>query len=84
MDVHVVWDLEEEPDGNVHHIQQHNLSMDEIEDVLLDPDSITTSRSSGFPIAFGHTSSGRYIAVVFEHVDDDPLTLRPNNRIRST
>jgi hypothetical protein len=26
---------------------------------------------------FGYTSSGRYLAVVWEHVDDNPLTLYP-------
>jgi len=25
---------------------------------------------------FGHTAEGRALAVVFEHVDDDPLTVR--------
>ncbi len=27
--------------------------------------------------AFGWTSTGRHLAVVYELVDDDPLTLRP-------
>ena len=35
------------------------------------------SRSSGLPTAFGWTSTGRHLAVVYELVDDDPLTLRP-------
>jgi hypothetical protein len=26
---------------------------------------------------FGHTTAGRSLAVVFEHVDDNPLTVRP-------
>jgi hypothetical protein len=29
------------------------------------------------PTAFGWTSTGRHLAVVYELVDDDPLTLRP-------
>jgi hypothetical protein len=46
--------------------------------VLLDRDSEDTiSRSSGRPITFGYTSSGRYLAVVWEHVDDNPLTIYP-------
>ncbi len=28
-------------------------------------------------ITFGYTSSNRYVAVVWEHVMDDPLTMRP-------
>lgn len=64
-DVHVVWDLENDPDGNVQHILEHGLTVDEIEDVLFDPRSVTTvSRSSGEPITFGHKATGRYIAVV--------------------
>ena len=29
------------------------------------------------PTAFGWTSTGRHLAVVYEVVDDDPLMLRP-------
>ncbi|MFM9964111.1 MAG: hypothetical protein ACKV2Q_23150 [Planctomycetaceae bacterium] len=77
-DIHIVWDLEDDPDGNVQHIQEHDVTMDEVEDVLYDPASVTTvSRSSGEPISFGYTSTGRYLAVVWEHVQDDPLTMRP-------
>ena len=46
--------------------------------MLLDPQSSRAmSRTSGLPTAFGWTSTGRHLAVVFEVVDDDPLTLRP-------
>jgi len=76
--VHVVWDMEDDPDGNVQHILEHGFTMDDVDEVLLDSESITTeSRSSGRPITFGYTSSGRYIAVVWEHITDDPLTMRP-------
>jgi hypothetical protein len=48
------------------------------EEVLLDPESSrVVSLSSGLPTAFGWTSTGRHLAVVYELVDDDPLTLRP-------
>ena len=46
--------------------------------MLLDAQSSrAVSRSSGLPTAFGWTSTGRHLAVVYEMVDDDPLTLRP-------
>jgi uncharacterized DUF497 family protein len=78
LDAHIIWDLPEDPDGNVEHIAQHGISPEEVEEVLFDPDSSEArSRSSGAQITFGMTSSGRYLAVVWEHVDDDPLTLRP-------
>lgn len=73
-----IWDLPDDPDGNVQHMAVHGVTMDEVEDVLLDRDSEdTTSRSSGQPITFGYTTSGRYLAVVWEHVDENPLTIYP-------
>ena len=76
--VQIIWDLPEDPDGNLAHIAEHGLTPDEVEDVLFDPDSDTTvSRSSGASITFGYTSGARYIAVVWEHVLSDPLTIRP-------
>ena len=77
-DTHVVWDLEDDEDGNVQHIQEHGISMDEVEEVLFSRGSqISISNSSGYPITFGYTDGGRYLAVVLEHVLDEPLTIRP-------
>src|SRR6266704_1210206 len=74
----IIWDLEDDPDGNVQHLLEHNVSIEEAEEVLLDTQSSRApSRSSGLPTAFGWTSTGRHLAVVYEIVDDDPLTLRP-------
>ena len=76
--VQVIWDDDDQPDGNVQHIAEHVVTIEEVEDVLLDPNSTqSTSRSSGEPILFGYTAEGRSLAVVFEHVDDEPLTVRP-------
>ena len=78
MDATIVWDLEDDPDGNVHHLREHDVTIEEAEEVLLDAQSSrAVSRSSGLPTAFGWTSTGRHLAVVYEMVDDDPLTLRP-------
>jgi hypothetical protein len=78
MDATIIWDLEDDPDGNVQHLREHDVSIDEAEEVLLDPQSSrAVSRSSGSPTAFGWTSTGRHLAVVYEIVDDDPLMLRP-------
>jgi uncharacterized DUF497 family protein len=72
----IIWDLLDDPEGNVQHIAAHNITIAEVEDVLLDRDSEDTiSRFSGRPITFGYTSSGRYLAVVWEHVDENPLTI---------
>ena len=78
-DVQIIWDLPDEPDGNyVHIIDGHDVTVEEVEEVLRSNDSDRTiSRSSGFPMAFGWTSMGQYIAVVYEEVMKDPLILRP-------
>ena len=66
------------PTAIVQHLREHDVTIEEAEEVLLDPESSRApSRTSGLPTAFGRTSTGRYLAVVHEVVDDDPLTLRP-------
>ena len=58
-DVSVLWDLEDDPDGNVQHIAENDLTVEEVEDVLLNPDNeAQVSRSTGRPITFGWTSTG--------------------------
>jgi len=42
----------------------------EIEQVLRNPVDMDVSESSGRPIAFGRTSKGRFLAVVYEQVDE--------------
>jgi uncharacterized DUF497 family protein len=74
----VVWDLEDDPEGNVQHIAEHGVTMDDVEDVLSDPDSSTTvSASSDRSVTFGETREGRYLAVVWETALEDPLMIRP-------
>lgn len=75
----VIWDLEDDPDGNyVHVVVEHDVSRDEVDDVVSDPTNPTTeSDSSGRPVTFGWTQTGRYLAVVWEHVTDDPYTIKP-------
>jgi len=68
-DWEIIWDLDEEIDGNVAHIEEHGITKDEVVEVLKDPLSESASRSSGRPIVFGLTSTGKSIAVVFELVD---------------
>ena len=58
-----IWELTE--DGNMAHMAEHGLTPDDIEPIVLNPDHLTVSRSSGRPIAFGVTRDGRYIAVVY-------------------
>lgn len=78
-DALVDWDDATDPDGNAAHIAEHGLNQEEVESVLRDPHaSHDVSGSSGRPIAFGSTLTGRFIAVVYEVLNpDDPLILRP-------
>ncbi|MBU4273603.1 MAG: hypothetical protein KKE86_14725 [Planctomycetes bacterium] len=74
----VLWDVE--PGGNAEHVADHGLDIDEVEHVLRNPKSYGTSRGSGYPMVFGYTPAGEYIAVVYEELDDDtvyPLTAFP-------
>ncbi len=76
--VHVVWDLQDEQGGNVWHIEEHGVEQREVEEVIYSSLSNTTaSKSSGHRITFGYTNDGRYLAVVWEHVADNPLTIYP-------
>jgi uncharacterized DUF497 family protein len=71
----IIWDLDADLDGNVQHLADHDVTTDEAEEVLANPEHQMTSRSSGLPVVFGTTSTGRFIAVVFQEIDDD--TARP-------
>jgi hypothetical protein len=74
----VIWDLEDDPHGNFQHIAEHGITPEEVEEVLNDRHSQTAqSASSGRPITFGWTAAGRYLAVVWELADEEPLTLYP-------
>ena len=65
-----IWDLDDDPAGNVRHIAEHDITKEEVEEVLENPAGLEKSRSSGRPIAFGETSTGRIIAVVYEEINE--------------
>ena len=55
-DAQIVWNPDDDPDGNVQHIAESDLTVDEVEDVLLNPENETLiSRTSRRPITFGWT-----------------------------
>ncbi|MFM8413189.1 MAG: DUF4258 domain-containing protein [Planctomycetota bacterium] len=65
---HVVWDPT--PGGNVEHIEEHGLTTDDVDHVLLHPEAHGVSQSSGRPCLFGHLLDGRFIVVVYEQEGD--------------
>jgi hypothetical protein len=78
IDALVAWDMEDDPKGNVRHIAMNGITMEEVEEVLLNENNpVGESRSSGRPITIGETSTGRRIAVVWEQALDNPLVIRP-------
>ena len=73
MFVTVLWDLDDDPDGNVQHIADHGLTIEDVEEVLSNPDSEGVSASTGRPCAWGYTIEGVYIIVVYEQIDADTI-----------
>lgn len=68
--IDVLWDLPDDPKGNVQHVAEHGLIPLDVEYALNHPLRRSRSRSSGLPIVFGHVPNGNVIAVVFEEIDD--------------
>jgi uncharacterized DUF497 family protein len=60
-----VWDGE-----NEEHLAEHGVTPEEFAEVVCNPDRVETSESSGRPIAFGPTSTGKYLACVYEQFDE--------------
>jgi hypothetical protein len=63
-----LWDVETEA-----HLAQHDVTPDEFEEVVSNPDSVGESHSTSRPIAFGNTSSGKYLACIYELVDQETV-----------
>jgi hypothetical protein len=78
-DALIDWDEPDDESGNTAHVAEHGLSPAEVESALYDENTtFDLSDSSGQPIAFGHTDTGRFIAVVFEVLNlTDPFIIRP-------
>jgi Domain of unknown function (DUF4258) len=66
--LHIHWD--HLPGGNVEHVEEHDLTTDDVDYVLANYESKDASGSSGCPCVFGYTSDGRYIIVVYEEYND--------------
>jgi uncharacterized DUF497 family protein len=78
-DALIDWDEPDDEGSNTAHIAEHDLSPEEVEFALFDEKTtFDVSDSSGRPVAFGDTGTGRFIAVVFEVLNPaDPLIVRP-------
>ncbi len=68
----IFWDDPDDPDGNVQHIAEHGLSIDDVE-VLENPTSEGFSASSGRPCVWGYSLEKVYIIVIYEVIDEDSI-----------
>lgn len=73
MFLHLIWDLDDDPQGNVQHIAEHGITKAEVLEVLAQSETREESRSSGRPVAIGATSTGRTILVVYDQIDEDTV-----------
>jgi uncharacterized DUF497 family protein len=69
----IIWDLDDDPDGNSQHCADHGIAKEEVEEVLQNPEDVDVSRSSGRPAVFGTTNTGRHLMVVCEVVDAETI-----------
>jgi uncharacterized DUF497 family protein len=78
-DALIDWDEPQDEGSNTAHIAEHGLTPEEVESVLFgESTTFDVSDSSGRPIAFGNTDTGRFVVVVFEVLNvADPLIIRP-------
>ena len=61
---HFLWN-----DENEDHVAQHGVTREEFEEVAQWGDRREKSRQSGNPIVIGFTSTGRYLACIYEDID---------------
>ncbi len=64
----VIWN--DEPDENVEHIEEHGLTVEDVEFVLENFESEGKSRSSQRPCVFGYTRGGVYFIVIYDEIDE--------------
>jgi uncharacterized DUF497 family protein len=67
----IIWDPT--PGGNVEHVEEHDLTTEDVDFVLQNAQSKSTSQSSGRPCVYGHAPDGRHIVVFYEEVADDTV-----------
>ena len=60
----IIWDLDDDPDGNVQHCADHGVTKEEVEEAVQNATDADISQSSGRPVVVGDTSAGRHLMVV--------------------
>ncbi|HWB01139.1 MAG TPA: hypothetical protein VG713_21765 [Pirellulales bacterium] len=57
-------------DETIEHLAKHHVLIEEFEQVVSNPQWTEPSKTSDNMIAFGHTAAGRFLACVYEQIDD--------------
>jgi uncharacterized DUF497 family protein len=71
------WDDADDEGGNVLHLARHGITPAEAERVVRDPRNPSErSRSSTYPITFGRTKGGKFIALVWSAIGTNPVRVR--------
>jgi len=73
MNVSIIWDLDDDEEGNSLHIAEHGIDKDDVAHVFDHPVGSGISDSSQRRMVFGYTFDGRYITVVYEQIDADTV-----------
>ncbi len=69
----IIWDLDDDPEGNVMHCADHGITKEEVEEVFENATDADVSRSSSRPVVFGDTNAGRHLMVVYDEIDEDTV-----------
>ncbi len=69
----IIWDEDDDLHGNLQHLAEHDLTVEDVEAVLAAPVSEGASNSSGFPAVWGYVPDGRFVIVVFEEIDENTI-----------
>lgn len=68
--IQLVWDLDDDPDGNVQHIARHGVTPEEVEEILFDPTmDYYSNPATGHFNTDGVTRAGRLIRVAWVWAD---------------
>jgi uncharacterized DUF497 family protein len=71
------WDQPNDANGNLQHIARHRVTAEEAEQIVRNTNNETVrSDSSTYPITFGRTKTGKYLAVIWFAVGSDPEVVR--------
>jgi uncharacterized DUF497 family protein len=70
----ILWDMDDDPKGNVQHIlHRHGLTKEDFEEVLLQARFVSASKNSASTTAVGVLPDGRVVRILFEQIDADTI-----------